>query len=293
MSTAAQSIPLITPKVPRVLAVDEPCLHRFLADSRMSSELQVIQTTHEDFFNAAFQERFELIITSPRTSAGQDIELLLCLQKWRGQGVKVIILAPESTPQDAIAALRAHAFALFSIPFAYENFIHMVEIALNVPMWNDGIEVVSAKPEWISLRVRCSMITAERLVQFGHQLKVDVPEPVRDTIMLAFRELLLNAMEHGGRFNSLLKVDIGYLRTERLVIYYIRDPGPGFDSEAAMSEGKKNAQDPLASVAARIEKGLRPGGFGMHLARELLDAVVYNEYGNEVVLIKHLNLMSR
>jgi anti-sigma regulatory factor (Ser/Thr protein kinase) len=288
MSTATQYIALVQPKIPRVLVVDDPALHRFLSETAMSDEFQVLRTTHDDFFFKAFHERFDLIITSPHTPADQDIELLRCLQQWRGEGVKVIILAPESAPQDVIAALRAHAFALFSIPFDYGSFVNIVEIALRVPVWNDGIEVVSAKPDWISLRVRCSLVTAERLVQYGHQLKVDVPDLSKNHIMLAFRELLLNAMEHGGRFNSLLKVDVGYLRTERLILYYIRDPGPGFNSIEAFSESKKNAEDPLASVAARIEKGLRPGGFGIHLANEMLDYLIYNEYGNEVVLIKNL-----
>lgn len=288
MSTAAQMLPFLVLKMPRVLAADEPSLHRFMADARLSPEFEVVRTTCDALFTAVFKERFELIITSPRTPASQDIEMLQCLQKWRGEGVKVIILAPESTPEDVIAALRAHAFALFTVPFDYGDFIHMVETALSVPVWNDGIEILSAKPDWISFRVRCSMITAERLLQYGKQLKIDIPESVRDTIMLSFRELLLNAMEHGGRFSPLLKVDVGYLRTERLVVYYIRDPGPGFDAAQALSESKRNVEDPLASVAARIEKGLRPGGFGIHLANEMLDSVVYNEHGNEVVLIKHL-----
>jgi anti-sigma regulatory factor (Ser/Thr protein kinase) len=33
---------------------------------------------------------------------------------------------------------------------------------------------------------------------------------------------------------------------------------------------------------------LRPGGYGIYLANQMLDSVVYNEHGNEVVLIKHL-----
>ena len=119
-------------------------------------------------------------------------------------------------------------------------------------------------------------------------LKIDMPNQARDTILLSFRELLINAMEHGGRFNPSLKVDVGYLRTNKMILYYIRDPGGGFDSAKAITEGKATAEDPLASVAARIEKGLRPGGFGIHLANEMLDSLIYNEYGNEVVLIKNL-----
>ena len=34
--------------------------------------------------------------------------------------------------------------------------------------------------------------------------------------------------------------------------------------------------------------GLRPGGFGMLLAKRIVDEMFYNEQGNEVLLIKHL-----
>ena len=56
-----------------------------------------------------------------------------------------------------------------------------------------------------------------------------------------------------------------------------------------MVDAANSAQDPLGNVAARIKQGLRPGGFGIHLANQMLDSLVYNEYGNEVVLIKNLH----
>ena len=34
----------------------------------------------------------------------------------------------------------------------------------------------------------------------------------------------------------------------------------------------------------------RPGGFGMLIARQVADELVYNESGNEVLLIKHLGV---
>jgi anti-sigma regulatory factor (Ser/Thr protein kinase) len=37
----------------------------------------------------------------------------------------------------------------------------------------------------------------------------------------------------------------------------------------------------------RIDAGLRPGGFGMLIVRQIVDELVYNERGNEVLLIKH------
>jgi hypothetical protein len=37
-------------------------------------------------------------------------------------------------------------------------------------------------------------------------------------------------------------------------------------------------------------KSLRPGGFGVLLARHLVDELIYGEKGNEVLLLKYLDL---
>jgi hypothetical protein len=44
----------------------------------------------------------------------------------------------------------------------------------------------------------------------------------------------------------------------------------------------------MKGVAHRAERGIRPGGFGILLARKIVDELVFNERGNEVLLIKHL-----
>jgi anti-sigma regulatory factor (Ser/Thr protein kinase) len=38
---------------------------------------------------------------------------------------------------------------------------------------------------------------------------------------------------------------------------------------------------------------MRPGGFGVLLAQKLVDELVYNQQGNEVILIKYLDLAPR
>ena len=44
----------------------------------------------------------------------------------------------------------------------------------------------------------------------------------------------------------------------------------------------------MSSVEERASAGLRPGGFGMLIVRHVVDELVYNEKGNEVLMIKHL-----
>jgi anti-sigma regulatory factor (Ser/Thr protein kinase) len=39
----------------------------------------------------------------------------------------------------------------------------------------------------------------------------------------------------------------------------------------------------------RMAEDMRPGGFGMLIANHSVDEVIYNENGNEVILIKRLD----
>ncbi len=101
---------------------------------------------------------------------------------------------------------------------------------------------------------------------------------------------MLNAIEHGGNLDPSQHVVISYIRARDAVICRIRDPGEGFSleqlRESAMSE---SANDPLQHLEFREERGMRAGGYGVLLAKSLVDDLIYNEKGNEVMLIKYLH----
>jgi anti-sigma regulatory factor (Ser/Thr protein kinase) len=230
----------------------------------------------------------DVVVTDARTSFEEDLEFVEEARRIR-PGIRAIALAPESSPGEVIAALRASVFALFSAPFDRAELADMTARALSEPPnWKDGIEVVSANEEWISLRVNCRLLTAERLVTFLDELSKELPEADRDALLLAFREILMNAMEHGGHFDPGEVVEVTAVRTARTIVYYVKDPGPGFDREELEHAAVANPpDDPVAHVAARVEQGMRPGGFGLLLARKIVDELIYNERGNEVLLIKY------
>ena len=48
------------------------------------------------------------------------------------------------------------------------------------------------------------------------------------------------------------------------------------------------ADSPAEHVATRALMGMRPGGFGILLTRSLVDELIYNEKGNEALLIRYL-----
>jgi anti-sigma regulatory factor (Ser/Thr protein kinase)/ActR/RegA family two-component response regulator len=233
------------------------------------------------------QRHFGLVITSPRTSVDEDLAVLDEIREMR-PNLPAILLASRPTREEVIGALRAHAFACFSAPFDWSEVATMVKAAFSGENWREGIQVLSATDDWITLRVQSRILTAERLVQFMRELSTDQPGDTRENLLMAFREILLNAMEHGTGFDPNQAIEVSAVRTERAIVYYFRDPGPGFSRQRLPQATSSNAaEDVEATLAFREGAGMRPGGFGMLIVRQLVDEVIYNETGNQVILVKH------
>ena len=85
------------------------------------------------------------------------------------------------------------------------------------------------------------------------------------------------------------KVRIACIRTARMLMYRIQDPGPGFRPNELSHAAVSNPPDkPYNHLSIREERGLRPGGFGLLMTRAMVDELVYNEAHNEVVFVKYL-----
>jgi anti-sigma regulatory factor (Ser/Thr protein kinase)/CheY-like chemotaxis protein len=230
----------------------------------------------------------DLIITGARTTGSEDVDLLHKIRRLQPH-IRLIILTDESTPADVIASMRQGAFSYFSKPFSNESLIEMVRMAVAEPAWDDGIEVISATPEWISVIVRCDTKTAARLAHFFQEIS-DLPDPEKGNVAMAFHELLLNAMEHGGKFDPEQYVEISYVRTRKMIMCRIKDPGKGFSLEEIKHAAINNpSYDPIRHALFREKQGLRPGGYGVLIAKHLVDELVYGEKGNEVLLVKYLH----
>jgi anti-sigma regulatory factor (Ser/Thr protein kinase)/ActR/RegA family two-component response regulator len=240
----------------------------------------------------AQRKGFDLILTSEQTSGREDIELLRKIRCIRPH-TRLIILADESTPADVITSMREHAFSYFSKPFSPDALAVMIQLAIEEPCWDDGIDVISATPEWIRILARCDLKTADRVIQFFDEI-AELPGRERGAVGMAFREMLINAIEHGGRLDPDQQVEISYVRARHMVKCRISDPGEGFTLDEIPHAAIANpTDDPVRHLEIRDAQGMRPGGFGVLLAQRLVDQLVYNEQGNEVVLIKYLDLEPR
>ena len=240
----------------------------------------------------ATDKTFDLIVTGEKSSGSEDVELLRKLRRIRPH-TRLIILAEESTPADIITSMREHAFSYFSKPFSLDALAVMIRRAIEEPCWDDGIDVVSATPEWIRIRARCDLKTADRVLQFFDEI-AELPTRERSTVGAAFREMLTNAIEHGGGLNPDQQVEISYLRARHMVTCQITDPGLGFTLDEIPHAAIANPEDnPLRHMEYREAQGMRPGGYGVLLTQRLVDELMYSERGNEVTLVKYLDLEPR
>jgi anti-sigma regulatory factor (Ser/Thr protein kinase)/CheY-like chemotaxis protein len=247
---------------------------------------------NQEALEQARARAYDLIITGERSTGKEDFELLRRLRLVRPH-TRLIILTDEFTPGDVLNSIRERAFSYFSRPFSTERFAEMIKIGMNEPFWDDGIEILSATPNWVRLCVRCDVVAANRLLQFFREAS-DLPDAETEEVAAAFREILINAMEHGGKFDPTKHVEVSYVRTKRMILCKVKDPGTGFSIEELKHSALGNPpEDPFQHMAERENKGMRPGGFGILMSKKLVDDLIYNDKGNEVLLIKYLNQSNR
>jgi DNA-binding response OmpR family regulator len=273
----------------RILIVDDDAGVLELLSNTLREQARITTaSTAEEAIECLQRIPYDIVITDLIMPGMSGLELLRRVSKIQPEA-RVIIMTGDSVPSAVAESLRHHAFTYLLKPFTMAALHDAVEQALQSTNGSDDIHVLSAKPTWIALSLRCKMEVADRILNFLRAMDLDLSHDDQDRIATAFRELLINAVEHGGRSDPEKRVDLTYVRTAGAIIYYLHDPGEGFSLEkiphAAISN---NPDDPVAHTEIRDQLGIRPGGFGLLMTRNLADELIYSEKGNEVMLVKYL-----
>ena len=247
---------------------------------------------HCDALQRLRSRSFAVVINSPDSAVEEDLALLEEMRLIR-PGVNCIVLAHRNTPDEVIAALRANIFACFTAPFNWSQIALLARQAASESPWREDIHVLSARPGWVSVRINCRLITADRIMAFAKELNTQLPEGSRMELMQALREILLNAMEHGGAYDPEKVVELTAVRTARALVFYLRDPGTGFRPESLAHAAIANPpENPAAHIRVREKQGMRPGGYGLLMAAGTVDELIYSDVGNQVLLIKYMDSIS-
>jgi len=273
-----------------LIAEDDRALRSTLRKLLVASKHSV--TVAKDGVEALEQlqrRKFDLVLLDlglPRLG-GMD---LLSHLRTQPERPKVVIMTSDNTPGTLLRAVREQAYEFVRKPFRPRAMADLVEGALEDTAEAATIEVLSARPDWVELLVPCQLEAARRIQGFLMHLKADLPARVRESVGQAFRELLLNAIEYGGKLDPNRKVRIAFLRGRRMLMYRIADPGSGFRRDELNHAAVNNPPGmPLEHMEVREKKGLRPGGLGLLVVQGMVDELLYNEAGNEVLFVKYVH----
>jgi DNA-binding response OmpR family regulator len=178
-----------------------PDLSQLFENQSEDLEWMVMQTSSLTIaLNYLRRRPYHVVIAEHHQASGAGNELVAAIREVQ-PGVKVIII--ESVPSDAdvIEAMQQKAFSYFSRPFDPAAVRDVIYSAVTELGWDDGIRVLSAEPDFLTLKIRCNISTADRLQRFFEELKTQLDPEERNGVAMAFREMLLNAIEHGGKLD--------------------------------------------------------------------------------------------
>jgi len=278
------------PQPLRLLIVDDdPSMHELVQAMLAGRSWEGDSVFNADEALARLETRSYDVLLVDILMPGMDGLELLAQLRARYPATPAVMMTVKNTPEHVLESLRREAAAYISKPFSRDTLLTTLQNAVSNSVRGDDIKILSDKPHWISLQIRCQIATADRLTQFVRELPSDLEPDEREQIATAFRELLLNAVEHGGQLDPGKTVDLSYIRTARSIVYYIRDPGEGFSMNTLAHAAIANtAEEPFRHLELRRQMGIRPGGFGLLMTKSFADELIYSAKGNEVILIKYL-----
>ncbi len=196
--------------------------------------------------------------------------------------IPVIMVTALSDASHRAAGVRVGANGYLTKPFTPAQLFDVVDEAVK---WRIERETHGTTGE-INFDIRSESTHLQQANDMLADLYAHTPLTERQIkdLKQVVMEMGSNAIEWGHRKNADLVLRITYRIDPDKVLLIISDQGPGFnpgDIPHAASD-----EDPIGHLELRNDLGLREGGFGIMLAKGLVDEFRYNEKGNEVTLMK-------
>lgn len=149
----------------------------------------------------------------------------------------------------------------------------------------DDLQSYTHLDGWVELTVSSHERAIELLVQrINEAAQGALEEDERQDLLYAVQEICENAREWGNQGDASRKIRVSYCIFEGEFVLKVQDEGQGFDAHAIPDP----TQEPLEVMFRRKQEGKRPGGYGIHMVKKLMDRVMFSDRGNVVLLSKNL-----
>jgi CheY-like chemotaxis protein/anti-sigma regulatory factor (Ser/Thr protein kinase) len=197
--------------------------------------------------------------------------------------IPIIMVTARDQHQDKARGLQVGANSYLTKPFTVDQLNQAIQ---EVFSWRDELQRHGAEGE-IHFQLQSDLQYLEELNHLLASLFMftGLSQAQVRQFTMAVRELCVNAIEWGHQNQIDRIVTVIYRIDSEKITIVIRDEGPGFNPEHLPHAARED--DPVSHMMVRETLGLREGGFGIMLAKGLVDDLQYNETGNEVRLVKY------
>jgi CheY-like chemotaxis protein/anti-sigma regulatory factor (Ser/Thr protein kinase) len=197
--------------------------------------------------------------------------------------IPVIMITARSRQEDRVHGFEVGANRYLTKPFNSEELNRAIRDAVN---WSEDLRHSGTEGE-IRFHLRSDTQYLEELNQLLASLFLfsGLSEMQVKQLIIAVREMGTNAIEWGHSKQVDRIVNVVYHIDPEKVTIDIQDTGSGFNPNELPHAAKPD--DPITHMMVRDTLGLREGGFGILIARGLVDELTYNETGNAVRMVKY------
>lgn len=272
--------------MPRTVLIvdDERDTNEILASLVRARDFEPIQLYTGSQVAAAVREHAPSVILLDLMLPDID-GFAICDQLKRDRETNLIPVIMVTALHDAshrAAGVRVGANGYLTKPFTPDQLFKAIDNAL---AWRHDHETLGTHGE-IRFDIRSEATYLQQVNDLLADLYAHTPLTERQVkdLRQAVMEMGGNAIEWGHRKNAELVLQITYRIDPDAVTLIIRDQGPGFNPGKIPHAASED--DPIGHLDVRNELGIREGGFGIMLAKGLVDEFHYNDVGNEVTLIK-------
>jgi DNA-binding response OmpR family regulator len=232
----------------------------------------------------------DLILLAPSLPDMSGFELCDRLKRGRETNlIPIVMVTAHHDSKERAAGVRVGANGYLTKPFSPDQLYQVMDEAI---AWHDEhLQKGTTGEINFDIRSELSYLTqaSDMLADlFAHSPLTE--RHIKD-LKQAVMEMGGNAIEWGHRKNADLVLRITYRIDPTSVTLIIQDQGPGFDPRDLPHAASD--EDPIRHLEIRNELGLREGGFGIMLARGLVDHFWYNKLGNQVTLVKYFDPQHR
>ncbi len=275
--------------MPRTVLVvdDERDTNYVLANLVQAHGFEAIQVfTGAEALEAVAKQKPDLILLDIMLEDISGFELCDRLKRARETNlIPIVMVTAMHDAHHRTAGVRVGANGYLTKPFTPAQLYETIDAALS---WNEEHNKRGTTGE-VNFDVRSELTYLSQASDMLADLFAHTPltdRHIKD-LKQAIMEMGGNAIEWGHRKNADLVLRITYRIDASSITLIITDQGPGFNPRNLPHAASDD--DPIGHIEIRNELGLREGGFGIMLARGLVDEFRYNKRGNEVTLVKHFD----